>query len=87
MGREGEGGVRLINFHPLKKGGFIERGSLFEMGGGGLNRGFTVFRYLKVFQLKRAPISLFACFFNYFKIQFSLVNSLHNGEVLAVCKV
>ena len=87
MGREGEGGVRLINFHPLKKGALSRGEAYLRWGGGGLNRGFTVFRYLKVFQLKRAPISLFACFFNYFKIQFSLVNSLHNGEVLAVCKV
>ena len=39
MGREGGGG---INFLPLKRVGPSER-DLFEKGGGGLNRGFTVY--------------------------------------------
>ena len=33
------GGGRLINFLPLKRGGFLERGAYLR---GGLTRGFTV---------------------------------------------
>ena len=32
----------LIDFLPLKRGGLLEGGGLFERGGGVLNRGFTV---------------------------------------------
>ena len=41
-GLKREGG--LINFLPLKngEGSVLERGGLFERGGGGVNRGFTV---------------------------------------------
>ena len=35
-----EGG--LIKFLPLKRVGLLEGGGLFERGGGGANRGFTV---------------------------------------------
>ena len=40
-GGEGKGGGALINFPPLKKGCLL--------GGGALNRGFTVFKVRKNF--------------------------------------
>ena len=49
MGGEGGGGGLnreggLIIFLPLKRVGLLERGAYLSWGGGGLNRGFTVYR-------------------------------------------